>query len=750
MPESGADNNLLSAQIASLNESQRLAVTTTQGPLLVIAGAGSGKTRVLTLRIAYLLSQGVKPYRVLALTFTNKAAMEMKRRIAEIVGEETASMVHAGTFHSIFLRILRREVNSLEGYAPDFTIYDTDRTRRMLTRVIKDLEIDEAVYTPRRMMSCISKAKNGLFSAQQYRNSPQILERDERVNMPHRARIYQEYELYMQRANAMDFDDLLLRMHQLLVTNPDILRKYQQAYQYLLVDEFQDTNSAQNAILHLLAGSHQNLCVVGDDSQSIYAFRGAKVENILRFTQRYKNAQVIKLELNYRSTPSIVNSANRLIAHNQNRLEKECRAEGVAGERVQIRRFPTTDAEASFVARDVKDVALMTGLNYGHFAVLYRNNSMSRALEFMFKAERIPVQIYGGQSMFARKEIQDLLAYFSLVCNPNDDDAFLRVINTPRRGLGAKSMQALLDGAKENGESLWTRLAGLERFPSVFSSKACAAVRNFRDMIRLWQSEVDTVSALDLARTIYVDSGLRKLLNDEALEDDDKEGVGRDGNVQELLHNLEKNSAAYIEQGNDGHYTLRMFLDEVSLLSDQDRQGKEENEGGTLPKVTLSTIHSSKGLEFDYVYVVGLEEGVFPSRQAIDSGAIEEERRLCYVAMTRAAKRLVMTYSEQRFFQGRRERNDPSRFLREIEPEYLMQADQDVTNPDYIPQFRDRAGDASLNFQVGDRVRHRTFGRGEVRQIMGEDSDLRVKVAFEESGLRTLILKFARLEHENA
>lgn len=733
--------------MATLNKEQLEAVTTVQGPLLVVAGAGSGKTRVLTLRIAYLLAQGIPASRVLALTFTNKAASEMRSRIASIVGVEEAGMVNAGTFHSIFLRILRREVASTD-YNEGFSVRDASACQRMLRRVMRDMHIDDKAYTVERIAKFISLCKNQLVLAEHYVADPRTAERDAKLGLPLRGKIYQEYSMYMKRENAMDFDDLLFNMFLLLYNNAAIRQKYQNIFQYILVDEFQDTNSVQSVVLKYLVGSHRNICVVGDDSQSIYAFRGAKVENIINFKKEYKEAKEVKLELNYRSTANIVNSANRLIEHNRLRLEKECQALGAPGERVKIRRYATQEEEAAAVAFEIKVLVESERLDYADFAVLYRNNSMARTLEFMMKSQRIPTQIYGGNSVFERREIQDLVAYFRLVCNPDDDDAFLRIVNTPRRGLGSKSLQLLLDGARVDDVSCWRYLSDLD-FGYEFSAKARESLSTFREMVKVWIASEKHLDAVELAKVIYVDSGLKQYFADETEDDADEEGLGRLGNVQELFVQIERGRTAHIEDGREGIYRLSAFLDEVSLLSEQDRvaalKGTKEA-SDRQHRVTLSTVHSSKGLEFDYVYVIGLEDGTFPSQRAIDSNVVEEERRLCYVAMTRAAKRLVLTYSEKRLVAGGMHMLPPSRFLREIQPDYLMEAGTSVdTLQGEIRGLEDTPADEGQGYAVGDVVEHRTFGRGEVKRLLGREADARVVVDFGDKGLRTLVLRYAKL-----
>ena len=738
----------LERQLASLNKEQLEAVTTVQGPLLVIAGAGSGKTRVLTLRIAYLLAQGVAANRVLALTFTNKAATEMRSRLASIVGKDEASMVRAGTFHSIFLQILRREV-ARTGYSEGFSVRDSTASLRLLRRVMRDMNVpDSPVYKPERIAKFISTCKNQIVLAEHYVADPRALEADTQRDMPLRGRIYQEYTLYMKRENAMDFDDLLVNMFLLLYHNADLRQKYQNINQYILVDEYQDTNFVQNVVLKYLVGSHRNICVVGDDSQSIYAFRGAKVENILNFKRDYKEAKEVKLELNYRSTAKIVNSANRLIAHNRLRLDKKCHALGVLGERVKIHRYATPEAEAAAVSYDIKVLAESSRLDYKDFAVLYRSNAMARTLEFMFKSQRIPTQIYGGKSVFERSEIQDLLAYFRLVCNPNDDDAFLRIVNTPRRGLGSRSVQQIADAARMDEVSCWQYLDGMDDSMGGFSSKARVSLSMFRAMVREWIKSEKEEDATKLAKDIYVDSGLKKYFEDDT-EGDSEEGLGRHGNVQELLAQIVNGRDAYRSDGHDDTYRLSIFLDSVSLLSEQDRNAALKSGGAERERphsVTLSTVHSSKGLEFDYVYVIGMEESTFPSERAIEAGSIEEERRLCYVAMTRAAKRLTLTYSETRQYGHAMRTLAPSRFLREIQPDYLMESGAAVDTLDTESLgFEIMPEGQNQDYAVGDAVMHRTFGKGVIKRLLGRDTDRRVVIDFEEKGERTLVLRYAKL-----
>ncbi len=774
--------------ISTLNPAQRRAVETTEGPLLVLAGAGSGKTRVLTLRIAYLIAHGVPADSILALTFTNKAASEMRTRIADVVGVRLARQVQAGTFHSIFLRILRNYAVQL-GYRPGFSIYDVGATEKTQKLILKALGLDKESYRPKMVQSYISSAKNQLVTAQVYCSHPDIQAMLQARRVPRVAEVYARYQQELMQSNAMDFDDLLLNIFLLLKHFPDIRNTLQARFSHILVDEFQDTNIAQSKILQLLTNAQQNICVVGDDSQSIYGFRGAEVRNILNFQTAYRGAQEVKLELNYRSTAAIVEAANRLISHNADRLKKQCRsAAATTGEPVVVEQFYTMDEEMAFVARDIQRIALSRQIPYSRFAVLYRTNAMSNAVESACRKIGVPTVVYGGISFFSRLEVQDLLAYIRIVCNPNDQEALLRIINRPRRGIGEKSIQSLLEAATAQNQSLWSYLHAMVSPPKGLSRKGWDAICALCMQIDGWLHQLHQTEAAQLAQAIYIESGLQALYAAEDINHPDDPDLVRDDNIRELLQEMEKSAAEFANEGNTELFTLPMFLDQVSLMTDADTSDKEAPEA----RVILSTVHSSKGLEFDYVYVVGLDQQLFPLQRAIEEQQIEEERRLCYVALTRAAKRLVLTRATVRFLQGRQMNCLPSQFLREaiegFEPlydPYVNGAENastqfegyrqrgfrganlrsQPTRDDAIsaprprtpfgqgkvtqqptPELVDRTGEDNLPFQAGERVLHDKFGHGEVKQIMGDGVNMRVKVLFDHEGERTLLLKYAKLK----
>lgn len=758
--------------LETLNPAQREAVTTLRGPLLIVAGAGSGKTRVLTYRIAHLLENGIAPWNILALTFTNKAAREMKERIANVVGEKVAGQLWMGTFHSIFLRILRIEAETL-GYSPTFSVYDTSASQGAIARIIKEMNLSTDDYAPRRIASRISMAKNNLVLPSQYLNEPLIVEQDSRSKIPRTGEIYEAYQQSLRRASAMDFDDLLLQMTLLLGHYPEIRQRYQEKFAYILVDEYQDTNVVQNRILNQLAEQHHNLCVVGDDAQSIYAFRGAKIQNIIKFPSTYPELKMVKLETNYRSTGAIVEAANRLIAHNPNQIRKVCRASTDGGDDIEISTAFTDMEEANFVAQHIQTTALREKAQHGQFAILYRTNAQSRLLETGLRALNIPYRVYGGTSFYQRKEVQDLLAYFRLVANPADEQALLRVINLPARGIGATTLAALAAGANAREVSLWDYLQDIERTAISLRAATLGAIVQFRELIKGFLGRVHTAEAYGLAEEIYRKSGLR-----EALElDTTPEGESRVGNVGEVFNSIKEFSEAKVESGETDLVTLPMYLDEVSLLTDADKEEEGENE-----RVTLSTIHSAKGLEYDYVYVVGLEENIFPSRRASEEpGGLEEERRLCYVAVTRAAKHLTLTHALSRSTYGQSQRNPQSRFLGEIVPGYHAQgveylpansstgssawrggtgrtAQNQRLNPS-VAKPRGATAPAAINpsalrepatppeqLSAGDSVLHPRFGRGEILELQQQGGDPRAIVQFiNEPKPRTLVLRYAQL-----
>lgn len=756
-----------------LNPAQRDAVTTTQGPVLVLAGAGSGKTRVLTYRIAHLLKQGVSPWRILALTFTNKAAGEMKERIAKLVSPEQASQLWMGTFHSIFLRILRTEAEHI-GFTSTFSVYDTAASRTILSRIVKEKQLPPEQYKPQLMLGRISMAKNSLITPDRYLSMPEFFQRDSATKTPAMGEIYDAYCTYLRRANALDFDDLLVKMSQLLTLNDSVREKYQTKFSHILVDEYQDTNAVQNRILHLLAAGHRNLCVVGDDAQSIYAFRGARIQNILQFPKIYPDLKQVHLTTNYRSTESIVSAANRLIAQNANQIPKECVAHQKLGAKVRIESCYTDMEEAFTVAKEIQQTSHAQQATYDQFAVLYRTNAQSRQLEVALRKFNIPYRVYGGTSFYQRKVIQDLLAYFRLVNNPTDEEAFLRIVNYPTRGIGSTSIAVLLECARANSLVLWEVVERIEELRLLLRPQAITALLKFREMIRSFISDNQTVAALTLAIRIYAESGLKATLE----ADKSIDGEGNLEHVTALFTSIEEFVDNEMETGSSEFVTLPMFLDNVTLMTDTDLADKAQGQ-----MVTLTTVHSAKGLEFDYVYVVGLEENLFPSARAqYEANGIEEERRLCYVAITRAAKELVLTYACTRAQYGSPQNNLPSRFLSEIDSDYLEKSSQPADHavrsvgklstprmqsnyaprtpsavhsparrkPSSAPPIQHEIAPQNVakpeELRVGDAVLHSRFGEGKIRHLQGEGFDMRVIVDFNVMGERTLLLKFARLQ----
>ncbi|PIE83826.1 MAG: ATP-dependent DNA helicase [Bacteroidia bacterium] len=750
--------------IKSLNPAQREAVLTLEGPMLIVAGAGSGKTRVLTYRIAHMIEQGVRPWNILALTFTNKAAREMQTRIAGVVGQEVARSIWMNTFHSVFLRILRREAEHTD-FTSSFSIYDTSTARTLLSRLIKEDGLEGNAYKPAAIAARISMAKNQLIFPQTYCTDERIQLQDRMAKRPETGRIYERYMDALRKANAMDFDDILVRTYILFAHHPDVLEKYREQFKRILVDEYQDTNTVQDKILYQLAGAHQNLCVVGDDAQSIYAFRGAKIQNILGFPTLYPGVKTIKLETNYRSTASIVGAANQLIAHNPHQIPKSCVAATSGGEGIQIKSCFTDITEAYTVAQDILRTALAEQSGYDQFAILYRTNTQSRQLEIALREKNIPYQIYAGKSFYERREIVDTLSYFRLVINPDDNEALLRVINVPARGIGATTLGHLEAAAKARGCSLWRLLETAEQEGLPIRSGTLGALCRFRDAVAPFIGRALGEEALTVAQELLEAVDLKSAYSNET----QAENQTRLDNIDELLSNIDEAAVSTVERGDAEMMTLAMFMDEVSLLSDTDVDEEADRR-----RVTLTTVHSSKGLEFDHVYIVGLEEGIFPSERSLrEASGLEEERRLCYVAVTRAAKRLMLTHAAQRRAFGKTVQNAPSRFLSEIRPGYLQQlaSEQRSTGLEgtsggggYAPSIRPRGinrpqpkappahqiDPAAITpidqLQAGDRVLHARFGRGHIEQLQGEGQDVKAIVQFDVSGTRTLLLKFAKLQ----
>ena len=798
----------MSAILEDLNKEQRQAVESVEGPVLIVAGAGSGKTRVLTSRIAYMIEKGTDPSRILALTFTKKAATEMKERIAGMVGGRKARRIWMGTFHSVFIRFLR-EFSDAIGFPPTFTIYDTGDSVSAVKACIKQLGLDDKMYKPKEVLARISKAKNDLVTPTPYANGAGGYREDDRVHKkPEIYRIYQAYCQLCRQSGVMDFDDILLYMNILLRGNQDALVSIRERFDAILVDEYQDTNMAQYLILRKLADVHRNLCVVGDDSQSIYAFRGAKIENILNFRKDFPEAKTFRLECNYRSTKNIVNAANSLISKNEGRIPKQCVSMGEEGEKIRLVRAYTEQEEAALVASEILQRMHSAHAEYEDFAILYRTNAQSRALEEQLRKRNIPYIIYSGNSFFERAEVKDMMAYFKLAANPRDDESFKRAVNKPARGIGDTSLQALASAAQAHKNSLmeaaWAE--DLETFG--LKNAAIGKIRAFCSMIGKVAETLAETDAYSAAKALANDSGLYAFYK----SDNSIEGQARAANVQELLDSV----AGYVEdvQGEyrnemleDGQgevpdselplVTLPAFLENISLLSNVDVAEDE-----TSNKVALMTAHSAKGLEFPYVFVTGMEENLFPSGGwMLTEPELEEERRLFYVAITRAKKAVSLTFAQTRMRNGKHESNAPSRFLREIAPQYIQNplrkedfSTERVVDDDDRPGFRfgsfgggrkPAAGigtgmgarnyppksqpntldavrnrplppkvpdaeftpDPMSSFHVGDRIEHNRFGVGKVLSISGEAPDVKAKVAFDRFGEKILLLKYAKIRH---
>lgn len=764
--------NALAEQLKSLNPQQLEAVTTTEGPLLVIAGAGSGKTRVLTLRIAYLLSKGVNPYSILALTFTNKAAREMKDRIATMTTPKQAQTLWMGTFHSIFLRMLREHAQSI-GYDSNFSIYDTNNSSTLLKRIIKEMVPKDSQDNYKHILARISLAKNKLILPTRYQEDPQIQAQD-RVKWPLTGAIYARYQQELLNAQAMDFDDILVNIYRLLQQHEEILTQFQKQFSYIMVDEYQDTNFVQSLIIRLLAAGHHNLCVVGDDAQSIYSFRGADLQHILKFPSFFPNVRTIKLTMNYRSLPTIVSAANRLIAHNQRQIPKECRAFEQNGGSIRFFQHFSAMEEATSVAADIKELSLKKRLRPDQFAILYRTNAQSRLFEVALRGQDIPYRVYGGPSFFERKEIQDMLAYCKVLANPSDSVALLRIINFPPRQIGDKTLSTLSELAKAKDISLWNALESLEQLPMSLSQSAKASLWNFRTLMQKLISLVNSTSASEVILAIYKDSGLEA----HYMKEDTVENESRRDNIHELIEDVKNFEDSLLETGEHELVTLNMYLDNVSLRTDLDQEDNAERGA-----VTLTTIHSAKGLEYDYVYVVGMAQEIFPSRRAMNErNGLEEERRLCYVAITRAAKGLVLAYASDYMREGRTQSFNPSQFLGEIDPQYAESLSKDTGLHNRIPRARMsqsfaqegtrtatprlrrlpnspsaqsspntetyhlKERNTAYDFAVNDRVLHQKFGVGVIQKITGEGQDARAEVQFRVMGTKTLMLAYAKLK----
>ena len=656
-----------------LNESQRKAVEYIDGPSLVIAGAGSGKTRVLTYKIAYLLQQGVKPWSIMALTFTNKAAREMKERIGKLVGQDLAQHLYMGTFHSIFSRILRAEAQHI-GFNNNFTIYDETDSRSLIKTIVKDLKLDEKVYKPASVHSRISMAKNNLMSAENYARDKDLYQADQRAKMPRVGDIFITYVQRCQQANAMDFDDLLTLTFKLFQEHEDIRKKYADRFDFLLVDEYQDTNHAQMRIVMQLCKEKERVCAVGDDSQSIYSFRGANIDNILSFQSRFKEARLFKLEQNYRSTQNIVEAANSLIKHNSNQIPKNVYSKNDKGERLIYKPAYSDKEEALIVCREIKRIKRQDDCQYSDFAILYRTNAQSRSFEEEFRKQGIPYRIYGGLSFFQRKEIKDVIAYFRLVANPDDEEAFKRIINYPTRGIGNTTVAKIAACALDNHVSFWQVISSPDHYGLGVNKGTLAKLESFRLMISGFVEKSASMNAFDLGDTIVKESGISADIYKSGSRD--PEDLARQENLEELLGGMQSFVEECREEGREQEAYLTDYLQGVALLTDLDSKGDDDE-----PRVSLMTVHASKGLEFPTVFVVGLEENIFPSAIVSTLRELEEERRLLYVAITRAEKHCVLTSAKNRFRYGKMEFGNPSRFIKEIDSAFI-QEDSEMPHDD--------------------------------------------------------------------
>lgn len=656
-----------------LNESQRKAVEYIDGPSLVIAGAGSGKTRVLTYKIAYLLQQGVKPWSIMALTFTNKAAREMKERIGKLVGQELAQHLYMGTFHSIFSRILRAEAQHI-GFTNNFTIYDESDSRSLIKTIVKEMGLDEKVYKPASVHSRISMAKNNLMSAENYARDKELYQADQRAKMPRVGDIFITYVQRCQQANAMDFDDLLTLTFKLFQEHEDIRKKYADRFDFLLVDEYQDTNHAQMRIVMQLCKEKERVCAVGDDSQSIYSFRGANIDNILSFQSRFKGAKLFKLEQNYRSTQSIVEAANSLIKHNSNQIPKNVYSKNDKGESLIYKPAYSDKEEALIVCREIKRIKRQDDCQYSDFAILYRTNAQSRSFEEEFRKQGIPYRIYGGLSFFQRKEIKDVIAYFRLVANPDDEEAFKRIINYPTRGIGNTTVAKIAACALDNHVSFWQVISSPEHYGLGVNKGTLAKLESFRLMISGFVEKSASMNAFDLGDTIVKESGISADIYKSGSRD--PEDLARQENLEELLGGMQSFVEECREEGREQEAYLTDYLQGVALLTDLDSKGDDDE-----PRVSLMTVHASKGLEFPTVFVVGLEENIFPSAIVSTLRELEEERRLLYVAITRAEKHCVLTSAKNRFRYGKMEFGNPSRFIKEIDSAFI-QEDSEMPHDD--------------------------------------------------------------------
>nr|WP_239987033.1 UvrD-helicase domain-containing protein [Flavobacterium tibetense] len=775
-------NSEIQKYISQLNEAQQLPVLQKDGPMIVIAGAGSGKTRVLTVRIANLMSQGVDAFNILALTFTNKAAREMKKRIADIVGSNEAKNLWMGTFHSVFAKILRIESEKL-GYPSNFTIYDTQDSVRLIGAIIKEMQLDKDIYKPKQILGRISSYKNSLITVKAYFNNPELQEADAMSKKPRMGEIYQQYVERCFKSGAMDFDDLLLKTNELLNRFPDVLAKYQDRFRYILVDEYQDTNHSQYLIVRALSDRFQNICVVGDDAQSIYAFRGANINNILNFQKDYESVQMYRLEQNYRSSKNIVEAANNVIDKNKTKLDKIVWTSNADGPKIKVHRSLTDSEEGRFVAATIFEEKMRNQMHNGEFAILYRTNAQSRAMEDALRKRDIPYRIYGGLSFYQRKEIKDVLSYLRLVINPKDEEALVRVINYPARGIGGTTIDKLTIAANHYKRSIFEVMEHIDKIDLKLNSGTKAKLTDFVNMIKSFQIINENQDAFYLTEHITKKTGLVQ----ELKKDGTPEGIARIENIEELLNGI-KDFTEGQKEIDGARGALAEFLEDVALATDLDKDTGDDD------RVALMTIHLAKGLEFPHVFIVGLEEDLFPSAMSLNTRSeLEEERRLFYVALTRAEHQAYLTYAQSRYRWGKLVDSEPSRFIEEIDSQYLEYLnpqdsgyrykplmDVDVfgdidksklrlakpktgTPPAYLTQdqpnptanirrlkpMTSNAGSSNVvdaNLAVGNIVMHERFGKGQIVNIEGIGADKKAEIRFDVGGLKKLLLRFAKLE----
>lgn len=744
--------------LSQLNDSQKLPTIHKDGPVMVIAGAGSGKTRVLTYRIAYLMEMGVDPFSILALTFTNKAAREMKERIASIVGQSEAKSLWMGTFHSIFARILRTEAECL-GYTSNFSIYDTQDSERLISSIIKELKLDKDLYKYKSIRNRISSLKNNLVTVKAYFNNPELIQFDKESRKPMFGKIYQTYVERCFKASAMDFDDLLLKTNELLNKYPTVLAKYQQRFKYIHVDEYQDTNHSQYLIVKSLADKFENICVVGDDAQSIYGFRGANIENILSFQKDYPSASVYRLEQNYRSTQNIVNAANSVIKNNLNKLEKEVWTENEIGEKIEIKETISDSEEGRYVASSIFDAKHNFQLNNNQFAVLYRTNAQSRSIEDALRRKNIPFQIFGGLSFYQRKEIKDVLAYLRIIVNPNDEESLKRIINYPARGIGQTTLDKIQIFSNQNNLTLFQLIEKINQYDLNINNGTKQKLLDFLNMIKHFQILNENNNALETLNEVLKRIGIVNLLRNDGTP----ESISRVENIEELLNGVQD----FIDGQEDlveSKITLADFLEDVALITDLDKNTNNEES-----RVSLMTIHLAKGLEFPHVYIVGMEEDLFPSALSSTTRSdLEEERRLFYVALTRGMKKINLSYSKTRYRWGKLNDCEPSRFIDEIDEKYvnynrnksLMFNSNAVSTNKLrfkkpvlkkslksleISEYKSSKLDY-IDINEGDFIIHNRFGKGEVLRTEGFGGDKKAEVKFGNSGLKKILLKFAKYE----